>query len=197
VFGWALTLPWRQTRSLVVGVLGLAVPTLVLTLVHNEVFDFGRWQALAWVGLFATAPVSAAFMLAISSPKGGDGPALPRWSRGVLAVLAAALATVAVLVWLDPTRDDVARVSPVDLVRLTGTYPGAWCSFLAMLCGWAAVRGGWDDARVPLVTVAAAASAALVALLRSLGALRHPAASVLVATGLLVLAVTTYRGVAE
>ena len=112
VFAWALTLPWRQARSLVVGVLGLAVPTLVLTIVHNEVFDFSRWQALAWVGLFATAPVSAGAMLALRRGKAGGGPALSLWSRGVLAMLAVVLATVAVLVWLDPTRDKVTAVSP-------------------------------------------------------------------------------------
>src|SRR5690606_31021704 len=46
LFGWVLTLPWRQARSLFVGSLGLSVPTLVLTIVHDEVFDPDRWQAV-------------------------------------------------------------------------------------------------------------------------------------------------------
>ena len=31
---------------------------LVATLVHDEVFDFGRWQALAWLGIFTGAPIA-------------------------------------------------------------------------------------------------------------------------------------------
>lgn len=144
VFAWGLTLSGREARALVVGVLGLAVPTLVLTIVHDEVFDFGRWQALAWVGLFVTAPFSATVLLAARRPSpAGDpgGGALPAVCRAGLALLALALAAVAVLIWFDATRDDVIRASPVDLVRLTGTYLGAWCSFLAMICGFAALTG--------------------------------------------------------
>ena len=148
VFAWALTLPRRQARALMVGVLGLAVPTLVLTVVHDEVFDFARWQALAWVGLFVTAPVSAATLLVLLGAAEGSARPLPRWCRAVLAALGAVLATVAVLVWLDATREHVIRFSPVDLVRLTGTYLGAWCSFLGLLCAHAAVTGGWDEGRV-------------------------------------------------
>lgn len=150
-FAWGLTLPGRQARALLVGALGLAVPTLVLTVVHDEAFDFGRWQALAWVALFVTAPLSASLLLVrLGSRDGGSpaGPAVPGWCRAVVGVLGAALLAVAVLVWVDGTRDDVVRASPVDLVGLTGTYLGAWCSFLALLCGHAAVTGagtraGW------------------------------------------------------
>ena len=193
VFGWALTLPWRQARALVVGVLGLAVPTLVLTLVHDEVFDFGRWQALAWVALFVAAPVSASAMLAGKPGGPPAGPALGPATRAVLAGLAAVLAGLAVLVWLDATRDEVARVGPLDLVRLTGAYLGAWCSFLAVLAGWAAARGAWDDARAPLVTIAAAGAGALAAFLRSAGDLRRPVAAMAGAAAVVVVAVATYR----
>ena len=193
VFAWALTLPWRQARSLVVGVLGLAVPTLVLTLVHDEVFDFGRWQAGAWVALFVTAPVSATAILLLRPRPGAGGPALhPRW-RVALAALAAALAVVSVLVWLDATRDDVSRAGPFDLVRLTGTYLGAWCSFLAVLAGWAAVRGRGDDARVPLGTGAAAGGGAAIAVARTAGDLRRPVAALAVALGVLARAALAYR----
>lgn len=193
VFGWALTLPWHQARSLVVGVLGLAVPTLGLTLVHDEVFDFGRWQAVAWGGLFVVAPVSALALLVLRRADGARGPALPSGARALLGLLTAALGVVAVLIWADGTRDDMTRVGPVDLVRLTGTYLGAWCSFLAVLCGWAAARGTWDDARVPLMTLAAAAAGALVGFVRSVGDLRRPSVTLLVCSGLLVAAVLTYR----
>ena len=193
VFGWALTLPWRQARSLVVGVLGLAVPTLVMTLIHDEVFDFGRWQALLWVGLFVTAPVTASILLTIRRVDRAGGRALDRGSRVGLGLLASILAVVALLVWLDATRDDVARVGPVDLVRLTGAYIGAWCSFLAVLSGWAAALGTWDAARVPLMAVAAAAGGALIAFLRSIADLRRPVLALLVTAILLAGAAAAYR----
>ena len=193
VFAWALTLPRRQARALLVGVLGLAVPTLVLTIVHDEVFDFDRWQALAWVGLFVTAPVSATLLLGVLRSGEVSDRALPPWCRSTVAVLGVALAAVAVLVWMDTTRDDVVRFSPVDLVRLTGTYLGAWCSFLAVLCIHAATTGRWDEGRVAFVTLGAAAAGAAVALLRTLEDVRHPAVALLVCAGVGALAVVMYR----
>jgi hypothetical protein len=196
VFALALTMTWAQVRVLLVGALGLAVPTLVLTLVHDEVFDFGRWQAVAWVALFVTAPLAATAILLTHEhqPEAAGARRLRPWSRAVLAVLAVGLLTVAVLVWFDATRDDVDRWSPVALVRLTGTYLGAWCSFLAVLCAWAAARDRGADARLPLTALAAAATGTLVALLRTLGDLRHGAAAVAVAVALLALAVALYAG---
>ena len=193
VFAWALTLPWRQARSLVVGVLGLAVPTLVMTLVHDEVFDFGRWQALLWVGLFVTAPVTASALLTVQRGVETGGPALGAGSRVGLGLLASVLGVLAVLIWFDATRDDVARLGPVDLVRLTGAYIGAWCSFLAVLCGWAAALGTWDAARVPLMTVSAAAGGALIAFLRSIADLSRPVLTVVVTSILLTGAAAAYR----
>ncbi len=177
VFGWALTLPWRSARALLVGVLGLAVPTLVLSIVHDEVFDFGRWQALAWMGLFLTAPVSATLLL-VTGPQVGPGPRLVGWARAVLAGLGVVLLVVGALVWGDQTRDSLP--SPVDLIRLTGTYLGAWCSFLGLLCGYAAVTGGRDESEVAFVTVAVASAGAALAFLRSIGDIRYPVASLAV-----------------
>ena len=191
-FAWALTLAWRQVRSLVVGVLGLAVPTLVLTAVHDEVFDFGRWQAIAWVALFTAAPVSALTIVATRPPEGGEGRRLHLATRSALAVLAVLLVVVAALVWADGTRDDVERWAPVALVRLTGAYLGAWCSFLGVLCGVAALGGRWDAARVPLATLAITAGGALVGLARAAGGVHHPGAAMGVSAALGALAVGLY-----
>ena len=193
VFTWALTLPRRQARALMVGVLGLAVPTLVLTVVHDEVFDFDRWQALAWVGLFVTAPVSATALLVLLRSREAAARPLPGWCRAALAALGVVLAIVAVLVWVDATRADVIRFSPVDLVRLTGTYLGAWCSFLAVVCAHAAVTGRWDEGRVAFVTLGAAAAGATVALLRTIADVRHPVVALLVCAGVAALAGVMYR----
>jgi hypothetical protein len=192
VFAWALTASRRQARPLVVGILGLAVPTLVLTIVYDEVFDFSRWQAVLWVVLFVSAPVSAAAILATTAADDPGAARLHTWARALLGVVALALMTVAVLIWLDVTRSHVARVAPFDLVRLTGTYIGAWCSFLAAACAWAALRGTWDDARGPLIAIMLAAAGATLALLRSIGDIRYAAATLVVTLALGAVAVATY-----
>jgi hypothetical protein len=191
-FGWALTLPLAQVRPLLVGVLGLAVPTLILTIVHDEVFDFDRWQAVAWLLLFVAAPVSATALLRTGPPASRSGQRLRPWVRAVLAGLAALLATLAALVWIAGTREELLRWSPVALVRLSGTYLGAWCSFLAALCAVAALQGRWDAARVPLATLALAAAGAAVGLLRTAGDIRHAPAALAVVAGLAALSTGLY-----
>lgn len=82
VFGVALTVPMRQVRRLCVAVLGPAVPTLVLSFVHDEVFDLGRWQALVWFGLFITAPVSmTALLIGLRHRFAADERPSPRLER--------------------------------------------------------------------------------------------------------------------
>jgi peptidoglycan/LPS O-acetylase OafA/YrhL len=83
----------------------------------------------------------------------------------------------------------------VDLIRLTGAYLGAWCSFLAGLAGWAAWRRTWDDAKLALITISAAAAGATLALLRSAGDVRHLGPSLGVSVGAGALAVAMYRAV--
>lgn len=94
--------------------------------------------------------------------------------------------------WLDATRDEIVDTAPFDLIRLTGTYLGAWCSFLAVLCGWATLRGTWDDARIALATVALAAAGATVAFLRSYDDLDRPGAALGVSIALAAIAAITY-----
>jgi hypothetical protein len=192
VFAWALTLPWPQVRPLFVGVVGLTTPTFVLTVIHNEVFDYGRWQAVVWFLLFCGAPVSAVLILATTHRGVPSGHALEGWVRVVLAVLSAALAVLAVALWVEAWRDDVSRAGPVDLLGLTGSYLGAWCSFAGCTAGWAAFRGTWDDARLPIVAVGAVAVGLTVAFLRTLDDLRHPAAAVATTSALFVGAICLY-----
>jgi hypothetical protein len=192
IFAWALTLPWPQVRSLFVGVLALTTPTFVLTVIHNEVFDFGRWQAVAWVVLFLFAPVMVTAILATRPAAPAGGPRLRDVTRLLLALLAAAFAVLAVSIWFDALRDDVADASPVDLLRLTGTYLGAWASFLAVLLGLAVVGGRWDHARLPLLMTAAAGVGAAVAFVRTYDDLRRPLLAVVVALGLAGLAAAIY-----
>jgi len=186
VFAWAITRPWRQARALLVGVLGLAVPTLVLSIVHADVFDFGRWQARAWMGLFVTAPVSATLLL-VTGPPVEPGPQAAVRVRALLAVLSAVLLAAAIVIWAG------GEPLPMDLERLTGDYLGAWCTFLALLCGFSALVGGRDEAEVALVTVAAASAGAALGLLRMVGDIRRPALSLTVCVVVGVAAVVAAR----
>jgi hypothetical protein len=81
----------------------------------------------------------------------------------------------------------------MELRGLTGTYLGAWCSFLAALTGWAAIRNCWDDARLPVVALGAAAGGVTVALLRSVDDLHAPAMSITVGVVLVLAAIALYR----
>jgi hypothetical protein len=195
IFAWALTLPWPQVRPLFVGVLALTTPTFVLTVIHNEVFDYGRWQAVVWFLLFAGAPVSAVLILATTHRGESSGHVLDGWVRVLLAIAAALLLALAVAMWVEAWRDDVSRSGPVDLIGLTGSYIGAWCSFAGAMAGWAAARGTWDDARLPIVAVGAVAIGLTVAFLRTLDDLRHPALALAIPMALLVGTLCLYVAV--
>ena len=80
----------------------------------------------------------------------------------------------------------------MDLIGLTGSYLGAWCSFAGAMAGWAAARGTWDDARLPIVAVGAVAIGLTVAFLRTLDDLRHPAVALITTSALLVGACCLY-----
>jgi hypothetical protein len=173
-FAVALRLPWRCARSLVAASVALTVPTLVATFLHLEVFDFNRWQAWAWVGLFLAAPPFWAAMLVINrSAASRSGPSdVGRPAAIALLVLAAVLVVAAVVVWTDPSTG--GRMLPFELSPLGGRFIAAWLAFLAVLAGWAALRTA--EARLPFVALAAYPAGALVAGLRSLADLSPPGA---------------------
>ena len=78
VFAWAYRRPDVELVSLTAGVLGLAVPTLILTVIHRDVFDWIRWQAVEWAVLFLVTPVTIGLELRrlarAGSEAGGTGP---------------------------------------------------------------------------------------------------------------------------
>ena len=88
------------------------------------------------------------------------------WTRLVLGVMAVMLATLGVLLMLDPTRRELSEHSPFALIGLTGAYLGAWCAFAALLAGWSAWCNDWRQARVPVLTLAALPIGALIAMAR-------------------------------
>jgi hypothetical protein len=161
VFGWAATrADWAGMRGLCVAVFGLTLPTLAATSQHLDVFDFTRWQAIAWVALFIASPVlfgTSVFLM------GGTvvarGPRLPGWTRAALTVLATAYGAVAVLLWC--WTDLVSRHGPFPVAGLGAGFAGAWAAFLAVTAGFAAWRDRWHEARLPLVVLVVWPAAAI------------------------------------
>ena len=173
-FAVALRLPWRGARSLVAASVALTAPTLVATFVHLDVFDFGRWQAWAWVALFIAAPPFWAGILVVnrSAVPQAEGRVGLRPGAVALLVLAFILVVSAALLWLDPSAG--GRVLPFEPSPLGGRFVGCWLLFLAVLAAWAALRPA--EARLPFVALVAYPAGALVAGLRSLPDLSPPTA---------------------
>ena len=130
VFGWAAA---REDgpglHGLCVAVFGLTVPTLIATIHHRSVFDFGRWQAVLWLGLFIASPVlfGLTLVLARRSPR-PVGPGLRPWARILLGVMSAAYAALAVVALSAPShrrraRPDHVRPDGHPLRRGLGRVP--------------------------------------------------------------------------
>jgi hypothetical protein len=155
VFGWAAARSdWAGMRGLCVAVFALTVPTLAATSQHLDVFDFTRWQAIAWVVLFIASPIL--FGTSLYLMRGtvvADGPRLPGWARSALGALAASYGALAVLLWGWP--DLVARNGPFAVAGLGAGFAGAWAAFLAVSAGFAAWCDRWNEARLPIVVLVA------------------------------------------
>lgn len=145
---------WTASRGLCAGVLALTLPTLAATAKHRDVFDFGRWQAVAWVGLFVASPIAYGTMLWMKRREGGDpGPRLPAWARVALAVLSAGYAALALVLWF--SLDWASSHSPFPLGGMAGRFLGCWAAFLSTLAAFAAWRGRWREARTPVLALIA------------------------------------------
>jgi hypothetical protein len=177
LFGWATTCSWAEARSLCVGVYGLTVPTLLSTIVHDELFDASRWQAWAWWTLFLAAPPAITVVLWVNRRRAiGETTPLAGWARTAFAVVTLVLGALALLLLFEPTRSDLSSGSPTGgLIGLTGAYLGAWCGFVAVQAGWAAWRGTQEEALVPAAALALAGAGAVLAALRTFSDLNDDA----------------------
>jgi hypothetical protein len=172
-FAVAVRLPWRYSRSLVAASVALTAPTLISTLVHLDVFDFGRWQAVAWLVLFSAAPVFWTAMLVVNRADvpGHETRVRVRWpGAAVLLALAVLLVVLAIVLWADPAAG--VRMLPFEPSPLGGRFIGSWSAFLAVMATWAALRPA--EAKLPLIALIAYPAGALVAGLRSLPDLSPP-----------------------
>jgi hypothetical protein len=170
-FAVAIRLAWRHARSLVAASVALTGPTLIATLVHLDVFDFSRWQAVAWLGLFIAAPPFWTAMLVINRAAVPTDEIRVRWPRAAaLLTLAVLLVVLAIVLWADPVSG--AGVLPFEPSPMGGRFIGCWSAFLAVMATWAALRP--SEAKLPLVALVAYPAGALVAGLRSLPDLSPP-----------------------
>jgi hypothetical protein len=190
VFGWAAVRePWSGLRGLCVAVFGLTLPTLVATIRHHDVFDFGRWQAVGWVILFVASPLLFGLALVIAPREvRAGGPSLPARARLLMAGTAVVYSVVAVALWTMP--DAVSSHGPFAAGAMGVRFAGSWAAFLAILAGYAAVRPRWAEARVPVLALVAWPIAGLVAAAVRYDDHRSGMPSVLYLAGLAMLAAT-------
>jgi hypothetical protein len=135
-------------------VLALTIPTLISTVKHDDVFDFGRWQAVLWVALFIASPLAYGTILFLQRGRvTGTGDRLRPWVRAVLGGLALGYAALAVVLLF--AQDASSRRAPFALIALSGRFLGCWAAFLAVLAAFAAIRDRWNEARIPLLAMAA------------------------------------------
>jgi hypothetical protein len=190
VFGLAaIGEDWPGARGLCFGVLALTIPTLAATARHHDVFDFGRWQAVAWVTLFVASPLAYGTILVLQRGRvTGSGEQLRRWVRPVLWVLATGYAALAVVIWF--ALDTASERAPFALMALSGRFLGCWAAFLAVLAAFAAICNRWNDARIPLLALAAWPAGALLAALTRYGDLESGRRVAYTAVVVIVLAVS-------
>ena len=165
---------WSAARGVCFGILAFTLPTLAATANHTQLFDWGRWQALAWVALFVGSPItftSFLYQLRGRAPA-GPGNELPSWTRALLGVLAVAYFMLGVGLLLTP--GDVQDGSPFALPGLSGRFVGSWCLFLCVLAGFSLWRNRAHEARIPILALVIWPMAAILAALRMFDDLQPP-----------------------
>lgn len=138
---------WCEARALAFGVIGFCLPTLVATAIDAQLFDFTRWQAIAWVVLFALAPLLFGWYLRAGAGRGDDGARLPITSRAAFVVLAVVYGVLAAVLLIGPTL--LEGLAPFTTARLSGRFLGSWATFLAVLAVVAAWRARAREALLP------------------------------------------------
>ena len=158
---------WPASRGICFGILAFTLPTLAATVRHRDLFDWGRWQAVAWVALFVGSPLAfSSFLYLQRGQRSAGGNALAGWTRALLAVLGAVYSLLAVGLLFAPGRlqDDA---SPFRLPGLSGRFIGAWCAFLAVVALFAGGRNRSHEAAFPMLALVLWPAGGIVAAIRS------------------------------
>jgi hypothetical protein len=170
IFAAAAFATRAEVRGLLVGALAFATSTVVVTLVHTEVFDFDRLQAVAWLVLFPVFALAVGVVLVaepVDSPARRPAPGAPALAgapRMFAGALAASFTIGGVAMWIDPYAVDDRL--PFALSPLGGRFLGCWLALLAVLAGWVAARPAVIPRRLPACALVVFPVAALVAALR-------------------------------
>ena len=156
-------------RGLALLTIVYAVPTFAYSLMHREVFDFGRVQAILWVAAFGLMGVLALVMLWTGAwSSAGRGPLLAGWARTILGLLGLAAAVAATILW---ARSEGPKPwVPIELSQFAGQLFGMWYAVIGFACLWAAIRSA-EEARVFVFGATALFAGALVGAIRGFGGL--------------------------
>jgi hypothetical protein len=158
---------WPASRGICFGIVAFTLPTLAATVRHHDLFDWGRWQALAWVALFVGSPLAfSSFLYLQRGRRGAGGSPLPDWTRAVLALLGAVYSLLAVGLLFAPGRLQ-ADLSPFRLPGLSGRFIGAWCAFLAVIALFSAGRNRSHEVAFPMLALVLWPVGGIVAAIRS------------------------------
>lgn len=146
---------WANARISVPGVWVFTTLTLVLTVLHADLFHFSspdlapRAAAYLWLGIYAGVPAAmlVALFLQMRVP-GGDPPKehpIPAWIRLWLLIEGGALLALGVALFAVP---DAVRPSwPWTLTTLTARAIGAWFLGIGVILVHAVREGDFDRIR--------------------------------------------------
>ncbi|GAB4189245.1 MAG: hypothetical protein OHK0022_01430 [Roseiflexaceae bacterium] len=169
---------WTRARIAVPAVLIFTALTLVVTLLHIEVFHFNSPQFITvagtwvWLAVYAIVPpLMLVLLLRQLRVPGQDEPRgtpLALWARAVLGINATVMLLLGVALMLAPLA--AAPLWPWQLTALTARAIGAWLIGLGIAAAQAAWEGDLGRARVMLI------SAVLFSVLQLIALARYPAA---------------------
>jgi hypothetical protein len=146
-----------------------AGPVFGYTLLHRDLFDFGRWQALVWLVGFGLIILLAILMLSTGAwSSAGRGPMAATWARAILALLGLAGVAVATAMWVK--SEGPRPWAPLELSQFAGQLFGMWFAVIGFACLWSAIRPA-EEARVFVVGVTALLAGAAVGAIRGFGGL--------------------------
>jgi hypothetical protein len=137
---------WVDARIAVPTVFVFTVLTLVVTLVHLDLFHLGdefelRTQAVTWVWLaiYSVVPVLMVVLLITQARVAGTDPPPrhppPVWLSGLVGAQAVLLGTVGFVLLIAPGQ--AGEIWPWDLTPLTARAIGAWLLSLGVAAGHA------------------------------------------------------------
>jgi len=165
---------WAHARIAIPAVLVFTAVTLVISLVHIDLFHLDEPSVMTrfftWTWLFVYAvvpPVMVVLLVRQVRAAGVDLPRqgrLPVWFRVLLGVHAAALIPMGIALLLTPTV--AAELWPWTLTPLTGRAIGAWLLGLGIAATQAVVENDWIRIRPATMSYTAFAVLEFAALAR-------------------------------